>query len=230
MKYRLLTIVSLFLLGKSAAAQDKVFYGGLFPEMAVSHSITKKTQVTFKVESQHIQFDDRNPEDSRWKYAHYRTDLQGFVARKFNPFLKVSIGYQYRVEGDGPDHHRAIQQIAFVQNSQRIRFAHRIRTDQTFSTGNEDQEYRIRYRFSTDIPLSGQTLDPNEFYFLTSNEIIFGVKGNSGEIENRLVGSLGYFFGQKAKLEAGLDWRIDKIIAEGLRNRLWFKVGCFLNI
>ena len=109
-------------------------------------------------------------------------------------------------------------------------FSHRLRLDQTFSTGNEDNEYRVRYRFAAEIPLSGQTLDPGEFYLLTSNEVIAGTKGGKGEIENRLVGSIGHYFGKKAKLEAGLDWRIDKIIADGLRNRLWFKVGCFLNI
>lgn len=140
------------------------------------------------------------------------------------------IGNQYRREGDGPHHHRAIQQAAYIQNSKGVRLSHRLRLDQTFSKGKEENEYRIRYRFAVEIPLSGQTLDPGEFYILTSNVIIFASQSSEREIENRQVGSLGHYFGKRAKLEAGLDWRIDKIIALGLRNRLWFKVGCYLNI
>jgi len=214
----------------NASSQEKVFYGGFFPEMAISHSYPNKLQTTFKVESSHIQFDDSQGETMQWKYIHYRTDLQGFIGIKFNPFWKASIGYQYRIEGDGPDSHRAIQQVGFIQNSPRIRFSHRLRLDQTFSTGDEDHEYRIRYRFASEIPLDGQTLNPGEFYLLLSNEIIFGTQSGESEIENRLVGSLGYYFDKKAKLEGGLDWRTDKFIAEGFRNRLWFKVGCYLSL
>ena len=217
-----------FLVGN--AQDNKVFYGGFFPEMAISHSFTKTFSSTFKVESQHIQFDDRKEEGSRWQYAHYRTDLQGFIGYKHNPFWKFSIGYQYRVDGTGPDSHRAIQQVAYVHNSPRVRIGHRLRFDQTFSKGDEEPEYRVRYRLAVDIPLEGQTLDPHEFYFITSNEIIAATSGGDNEIENRLVGSLGYFFGKKAKVEGGLDWRIDKIIAPGLRNRLWLKFGAYLNI
>jgi len=221
---------TLLLIFCNTFSQDRVFYGGYFPEMAISHSFQKKLQGTFKVESSHIQFDDRQGEIMQWKYVHYRTDLQGFVGIKFNPYWKAAIGYQYRVEGHGPDSHRSIQQVGFVQNSPRIRFSHRLRLDQTFSTGDEDPEYRIRYRFASEIPLEGQTLDAGEFYLLLSNEIIFGNQSAESEIENRLVGSLGYFFGKKAKLEGGLDWRTDKFIAEGFRNRLWFKVGCYLSL
>jgi hypothetical protein len=139
---------TLLLIFCNTFSQDRVFYGGFFPEMAISHSFQKKLQGTFKVESSHIQFDDRQGEIMQWKYVHYRTDLQGFVGIKFNPYWKAAIGYQYRVEGDGPDSHRSIQQVGFVQNSPRIRFSHRLRLDQTFSTGDEDPEYRIRYRFA----------------------------------------------------------------------------------
>ena len=212
----------------TAAAQDKVFFGGLFPEMALSKSLPDNFQTTFKVESQHIRFDNRDPDKAPWEYAHYRTDLQGFIAKKLNPFWKVSAGYQYRLEGEGPNSHRTIQQVAYVLNSTGVRQGHRLRLDQTYTDG-ADTEYRMRYRFSLEVPLAGRTLDPGEFYFLTSNELIGGIQGGQGEIENRLVGSFGHYFGKELKLEAGLDWRIDKIIAEGLRNRLWLKVGCFLN-
>lgn len=210
--------------------QEKLFYGGYFPELALTQSLAKNTSITFKVESQHIQYDNRELGSNLWKYAHYRTDLQGFISSKLSPYWKISIGYQYRIEGSGPDHHRAVQQLAYVQNSPGVRFGHRLRSDQTFSAGIESTEYRLRYRFSSEIPLIGQTLEPKEIYLLASNEIISGIKAGQSELENRLVGSLGYYFGMKAKVEAGIDWRIDKIISKGLRNRLWLKFGCFLNL
>lgn len=212
-----------------ASAQEKVFFTGFFPEASLSGSVSDRVQLTFKVESQHRGYDDRAAEGERWEYFHYRTDLQGFVATSLNPFWKVSVGYQYRLEGGGANTHRSIQQVAFVQRLMRSRLGHRLRTDQTYHP-TEATEFRARYRLSIEIPLAGQSLDPGEFYLLLSDEVIYGYQGDSGEIENRLVGSLGHYFSQQAKLEGGLDYRTDRYIAEGFRTRLWFKVGAYFSI
>ena len=230
MNLRVLIFAIVMICPVLVSGQDNVFFAGLFPEMAISHSFTKKFQTTFKVESQHITYDERPLEGAEWKYMYYRTDFQGFIALKINPFWKISLGYQYRVDGNDFDHHRTIQQVAYVQNARGIRLGHRLRFDQSFPISGGNVETRARYRFSSEFPLEGQVLDPGEFYFLTSNELIYALKGGLSEFENRLVCSVGHYFGKKAKLEAGLDWRIDKIIAFGVRNRLWFKVGLFLNV
>lgn len=224
-----IAIFLLFCLPSTIYAQERVLYGGFFPEMALSHSFTEKYSSTFKIESQHITFNNEDSEPNTWRYAQSLTDFQLFGGLKLSPFWKTALGYQYRVESEAFNSHRFIQQVAFVQNSRAVRFGHRVRTDQTFEP-EVDMEFRIRYRFSSEIPMEGLTLDPQEFYLILSDEIIYSIQSWESEIENRLVGSLGYFFSKKSKLEAGLDWRIDRLVAPGIRNRLWFKVGYFLNI
>lgn len=227
---RTLLLSTLLCLSVRAFAQDNVFYSGFFPEAAVTGSVSDQVQLTFKVESQHGSYDARQTEGERWEYFHDRTDLQGFVALKVNPFWKVSGGYQYRLEGgNGVNTHRSIQQVAYVQRLRRTRLGHRLRADQTYHP-TEATEFRLRYRPSLEIPLSGESLDPGEFYLLLSNEVIYSFQEGDSEMENRLVSSLGHYFGKQAKLEAGLDYRTDRYIAEGFRQRLWLKVGAYVNI
>ena len=229
MPLRLLLV--LLLLGWATSGQaQQVFYTGFFPEAALTGSLNDQWQLTFKVESQHGSYDTRQAEGERWEYFHDRTDLQGFVALKLNPFWKVSGGYQYRLEGgDGANSHRSIQQVAYVQRLLRSRLGHRLRADQTYHP-TEATEFRLRYRLSVEIPLIGQSLNPGEFYLLLSDELIYSYQEGKSEVENRLVGSLGHYFSAKVKLEAGLDYRTDRYIAEGFRQRLWFKVGAYLSI
>ena len=227
---RTLLLGALLCLSVRTLAQDQVFYTGFFPEAAVTGSLNDRWQLTFKVESQHGSYDTRQAEGERWEYFYDRTDLQGFVALKINPFWKVSGGYQYRLEGgDGANSHRSIQQVAYVQRLRRSRLGHRLRADQTYEPA-EATELRLRYRLSVEIPLSGQVLDPGEFYLLFSDEVIGSYQDREGEVENRLVGSLGRYFSKKAKLEAGLDYRTDRYVAEGFRQRLWLKVGAYVSI
>ena len=100
----------IFLIPLSINAQEKVFLGGLFPEMAITHSFDDKYSMTFKIESQHRTYDNQLDEGSRHEYDHYRTDFQLFGAIKLNQFWKLSLGYQYRLDGGDEDHNRLIQQ------------------------------------------------------------------------------------------------------------------------
>lgn len=226
----LLFFIAFLCFWSSSVAQKKVFFGGFFPEIAISHPVTKKLKGTFKIESQHIQFDDRLVEGSRWEYEHYRTDFQGFLGGKLNPFWKVAVGYQFRWEGSGPNHHRAIQQITFLQKLRGLRVGHRLRLDQTFFNTGKKALYRTRYRLGIEIPLAGQSLDPGELYLIASDEVIHALSEGESEIEHRLSIALGCYFGPKAKLQLGPDWRTDRFIAPGFRHRLWLKAGCFLNL
>ena len=211
-------------------AQENVFLGGIFPEMAITHAFNEKYQTTFKIESQHLTYDDRLTEEAQWQYNHYRTDFQFFGARKLNPFLKLSVGYQYRLDGGNKNHNRLIQQLTYVQKVTAAILGHRLRLDQTLFSEASRNLYRVRYRFSAKFPLTGQSIQPGEYYLLTSNELLIGTQNGQQEVENRLVCSLGFYFGERAKLEGGLDWRTDKFISDGFRQRLWLKIGCYLNI
>lgn len=227
MRYLLLLFCGLFQL--LSFGQSRVSSGGLFPEAQLTYGLNNEIKITAKIESQHGMVRNSNEQEADVGYFHDRTDFQGFVGKSFNPFISVAVGYQYRWDGEGEHSHRSIQQVSFVQPASGYRLGHRVRTDQTFQP-IAAPEFRLRYRLVAEIPLDGSRIDPGEFYLLTSNEPIFAIQGSTFNIENRLVASLGHYFSKKQKLEAGIDYRADNFLEGGLRQRVWLKVGWFVNI
>jgi len=225
---RIILCLVLFILVKSVHAQ-RVSSTGFFPEAQLTFSPLEKLVLTAKIETQHGMVTNTNETPANWGYYHYRTDFQGFAGTSLNPFISIAGGYQYRWDGDGDNSHRTIQQISLVQRKASYRLGHRLRTDQTFLP-TEAPEFRIRYRLVAEFPLSGNRIDPGEYYLIASNEPIFEYQADSYNIENRLVCSLGYNFTKNQKLEAGLDYRADNFLDGGLRQRLWLRVGWFVNI
>ncbi|MEQ8924755.1 MAG: DUF2490 domain-containing protein [Fulvivirga sp.] len=223
-----ITIIFLFWC-TGVLAQSEVVYGGFFPEMAISKNLNTNYTATFKLESQHGQFYDDESTDTNYDYFHDRTDLQGFLSRNLGAFVKVAVGYQYRLEETDPNNHRSIQQIAVIQRLFGLRLGHRLRLDQTFFE-NEKNQYRIRYRLSSEIPLQGTNLDVSEYYFIASEEIIYGVQADEDDIENRFTMAIGNLVSKKIKMELGLDYRTDRIISPGDRQRIWLKFGAFLTL
>ena len=218
--------LTLMLITCKVFAQN-IFYGGFFPEVAISTSIGKGYKYTGKIESMHglVAY---NSDQDQWSYFHDRTDLQSFVSYKLTAFKKLTGGIQYRIE-DGINTFRSIQQISFTVLGGQYRLGHRIRADQTFHPDAPDQ-YRIRYRISYEKPLSGLDLNVGELYLVVSDELIYSYEPDDSDMENRLNIALGYLFDSSNKFQIGIDFRTDKIIADGLRNRAWFKMGWYSNI
>lgn len=210
--------------GSAFYAQNSEFSSGLLPSITFSTPITENFQLTAKTESMQEMFSNSFQNGDYYEYSYKRTDLQGFIAYKINPFWSTAAGYQYRLVNADENAHRTIQQLALVQRKTGYRLGHRLRTDQTFRD-SESTEYRIRYRLSAEFALQGLEVDPGEFYLLISDEPIFSYQGDEQDIENRFVTSLGYYFSSKHRFEAGLDFRTDKILVDGSRNRLWINLG-----
>lgn len=226
----LLIFILLTTLTYRAASQNKVFYSGVFPEMAVTFSISNVISATTKIESQHGLIYKENNSPMENEYFHDRTDLQGFINYKLNPFWKLAVGYQYRFNERDVDNQRSIQQISYVNRALGINLGHRLRFDQTYEP-NEANLYRARYRIGAELPLQGSSLDFNELYLLISNELIYASQSASDDLENRFVTSVGKLLNSKIKVEAGIDYRTDRILIDNSkRNRLWFKFGTFITI
>lgn len=220
-----LLIFLLLICAVNSFGQSQEFFGGFFPELALTKKLNNDQKVIFKIEHQDILFNNADGESQELQFTHYRTDLMGFYDFKLNPTKSVAFGVFYRIQ-DGSNANRLIQQFASVNRLRGMKLAHRFRTDQTFTKG-EEVELRFRYRISTEIPLSGRTLDPGEHYLIFSNEPIFSLQEGEFEIENRLVLSFGKLITSSQKLEWSVDYRTDKFIQEGFRARLWAKVGYF---
>lgn len=218
-----------FLFSEATFAQSRhLFTSGLFPEAQLSYNINKDYYVTHKVESQHGMFDAQRL-NQELAYSHTLTDLQTFIGKKINPFVKVDLGYQYRIE-EGENTHRSIQQVAILQRSNFFRIGHRVRADQTYFD-EETLLLRIRYRYAVQVPLQGRELDPGEKYLTLSNEVIYMNQDSEDDIENRFVAALGFFVSDKTKYEVGLDYRTDDYLVEDrFRSRLWLKFGVYLSL
>lgn len=219
----------IFLFSFYTQAQNTRFSTGFFPEASLSYKLNENYSITHKIESQHGIFDKQSQLNEELEYHHVLTDLQSFINRKISPFVKVSLGYQYRIE-EGENTHRPIQQLSILQRQSRYRIGHRIRTDQTIFEEAETL-WRFRYRLKSQIPLQGFELDPGEKYLSISNEVIYMNKNGEDDIENRLTASLGFYFNDKNKLEIGFDYRTDDyLVDDRFRHRLWLKIGYYKSI
>ncbi|MGM0634592.1 MAG: DUF2490 domain-containing protein [Bacteroidota bacterium] len=205
--------------------QENRFSSGFFPEASLSYGIFESYSITHKVESQHGMFDDQRL-NNELEYEHTLTDLQTFFGKRISPFVKIDVGYQYRIN-EGENTNRSIQQVSILQRNEVFRTGHRIRLDQTFYNENPIL-WRFRYRYKAQIPLQGRNLDPNEKYLMLSNEVIYMNQSGEDDIENRLCAALGFYFDDKNKFEIGLDYRTDDyLVKDRFRTRLWFKIGYY---
>jgi hypothetical protein len=217
-------VVFIPMIAISQPAPAAEFFTGLFPEVAITKRLENGRSLTFKVEHQQIAYDREDEEGAQ--FTRYRTDWMAFYDVKISHANSVAFGIFHRVQ-DGENADRLIQQFASVLRLRSMRLAHRVRTDQTFTDG-EDVELRLRYRLAAEIPLSGTTLEPRENYLVISNEPIFSVQSGDFEIENRLVTTFGRLLSEDQKLELSIDYRTDKFIQDGFRHRLWLKIGYFV--
>lgn len=225
----ILSFFCIFLYHVYAQAQNTRFSSGIFPEASLSYKLNETYSITHKIESQHGLFDKTSQLNEELEYNHVLTDLQSFISRKISPYVKINLGYQYRIE-DGENTHRPIQQLSILQRESRFRIGHRVRTDQTFFKEVEIL-WRFRYRLKGQIPLQGFELDPGEKYLSISNEVIYMNQNGEDDIENRFTTSLGFYFNDKNKLEIGFDYRTDDYLVEDrFRHRLWLKIGYYKSI
>ena len=209
-------------------AQEYRTIFGFFPEASLSYKVSEKYSVTHKIESQNGLYDSQNLNEE-FEYEQILTDLQTFIGRKLSPFVKVDLGYQYRLQ-EGENTHRPIQQVSILQRESFFRIGHRIRIDETFFK-NAPLLFRARYRIKGQIPLDGQSLDPGENYLSISNELIYMIQSSEDDLENRLAVAYGFYIDDKNKFEVGLDYRTDDYLVQNhFRHRLWFKFGYYKSI
>lgn len=219
--------VFIFIIIPAFVFTQSQFGFGILPEIAANYSNLGRWSVTSKVESMHFLYESKNNENTI-KHSYDQTDIQVFGNYKLAIALRVSAGYQYRIQ-PGDNSHRIIQQITTNQLFNYIRLGHRLRFDESFYKHDRPQ-FRARYRLSSEIALSGSKLDVREYYLKGSIEAIYSLQNTKQEIEGRFTLMLGHYFPNRHKMEAGFDYRTDNYI-EGINNHnLWFKIGYFFNL
>jgi len=224
-RFKLFLAVLLVITTKNVYAQSQTRVGVL-PTVNYNHKINKDWDVNFRFESRHFVFENNISENSSFKYDYSLSDVSALVGRKTGLNSKVVLGFLTRIEPDAISY-RTIQQFIFQTKIESFRVAHRIATDQTFSP-NEATEFRLRYRVSAEIPLSGQKLDVKEFYLKFNTEVLNSIQDNVYDLEFRIVPNIGYVINEQHKIELGLDNRFESFINNQTSIVSWITINWFL--
>ncbi len=225
---RLFLLSTLLILSSHLGSAQSSYQIGLLPSININKKLPNDFSLNFKTESrQELKSGFFNkPNDFNYKYE--LTDFSIITAKKIAINKSITIGYLLRIRENNVIN-RSIQQFITTKNYSGFKIAHRISTDQTFEKG-EETEFRIRYRFSSEIALNGLSVDPKEFYLKFNNEYLNSWQGGDYDFEIRIVPFVGYVFSSSKKLELGLDYRMDSFIKDSSRNRFWIGVNWFQSI
>jgi len=218
--------LTLFALCTAASYSQSRGDAGLLPSINLIHK-SQDYAFNFRIESRQFILDDPPGERSTFTYDYGLTDVSGLVSKKVDFDKTVAMGYLFRWDGDAIVH-RAIQQFIITKKYADFKLAHRITTDQTFSQ-SEAPIYRLRYRVATELPLSGDNVDVNEFYFKLNHEYLNAVQSSQYDLEIRVLPFVGYEIAAGNNIEIGLDYRVNSFLANETTHRIflginWFKV------
>lgn len=195
---------------------------GFLPSLNINKSLQRDWSLIFKAESR------QSLKKGDFDYDYLLTDISLAGSKKAGINTSVAAGYMVRIV-DNKIRNRTFQQVTFVERYPRLRISHRLLSDQTFEK-DQNTEFRLRYRISSEIPFQGQTPDPKEFFVKLNNEYLNSIQGKIYDLELRGAGFIGYVISTVSKLEIGFDYRIDSFINGNTRNRLWLGLNFYTSI
>ncbi|WP_298546308.1 DUF2490 domain-containing protein [uncultured Aquimarina sp.] len=199
------------------------FTSGLLPKIVVSNKLSDNIKLINSIESRQ-QLWEHQP-DNDLSYDYLLTDFTNILSFKLSADKVFNIGYLLRIEEDELIH-RSIFQHSIAQQLENLRVAHRFVTDQTFSR-KESPEFRLRYRFTVELPFNGYRVDSGEFYIKINNEYLGSYQGSNADLEIRIIPFIGYAVNPKSKLEIGPDYRLSQLLESGTKNRLWLSFNYY---
>jgi hypothetical protein len=124
--------------------------------------------------------------------------------------------------------HRIWQQFIYRDRIGRVFLQHRYRFEQRFFEGNE--QYRLRYFLSLNIPVTKKTMEKNAVYASVYNEIFVKLDAPFFD-RNRFYLAAGYVLHPDLRLELG--WMNQAVLAADagrLNNRPQFQIAIFHTI
>lgn len=208
-----------------AGAQSELQLGVL-PAVNLHRKINADWSVNGRFESRHQFTLVTSDQPAVVAYNYRLSDVSLIASRKVGVQHRIAAGYLLRLE-NGLFIHRSIQQYTYLQSLRSMRLAHRLMADQTFGTTSAPI-FRLRYRITSEIPLSGAVLDSREFYIKLNVEQLSSWQSTQYELELRGVPLLGYQINPLFKTEVGIDYRINRFLKGEPQQRLWLAINLFL--
>lgn len=208
---RLLSIIVLVGLLSRTEAQNLVFYG-LMPAINQTGRISNKFNYNIFMSTTIDAFDQKIA-----GIEYPATDLQFYLQPSliYLHSKKVNFATSYTYQRNNPfndnfiNEHRLWQQVIVSLPIFRSKLTNRVRFEQRFIENKKNGSFplstRLRFQLGWNLPLSGRTLEKNEFYLNTYNEVYFSLTGakNATYSENWTYAGIGYDFGKAGRMELG---------------------------
>lgn len=205
MNWRLLCFVPVLFAGR-LSAQDN-FTGYLQPQISLNYDVATDYSHNFSVEQRSYLYDS---DEAVLRARQF--DLVHFSKLKVRDDQSVALGIKYRFreafEPDRSNELRFTEQFNLTDKFGAVRIGNRFRAEQRITP--DLTVHRFRYRLAIDFPLSGETLDVGEAYFVASTEGLLSVaKSIKPEWDQRLTGNFGWLLNAETKVQMGLEYRIE---------------------
>jgi hypothetical protein len=217
----------LILIPVAAFCQDN-YRAGSLTQLNINTKVTKALKLNTKLESRQIFSEKEIDTPARNRFRYERTDLTLLLTTKLSADNTIGGGYLIRLE-DKIYSHRLIQQFNNVRSLDWLSMAHRIVTDETFSS-DAPAEFRVRYRLGLEKPLNGLHLDPDEFYAKVNNEYLGMWSDGKADMEIRALLTIGYNTSSENKVELGMEYRVNEFAKETKAQQFWINLGWFFSI
>jgi len=194
----------LFLMGHLTLAQENLT-GYWQPQVAFNYDVATNYSHNFSLAKRTYIFLE---ETSTFEVR--QLDLAHFSNLKIAGNQSVGLGIQYRFrnlfEKDALNELRITQQYNMTHTSGKLRFGHRLRSEQRITA--PITLHRFRYRFALDMPLQGEELNVGETYLVATTEsLLSAARGNTPEYDQRVTLFYGWLLDKGAKLQLGTEFR-----------------------
>lgn len=215
MSYIKSDISILFLLFAGMACAQENLTGYWEPKFSINYRVTGLYSHNFSLSNRNYLLDK-----GQFTLQVRQLDLAHFSKLKVRDNQSIAVGVQYRFRNNFEDKEnelRFTEQYNFTNRPHTVRFGHRISTEQRITQSLTT--HRFRYRFTLDIPLQGEKLDPGEPYFVGSLENLWSVsKGNSPQYDTRILSQIGWLIGKDLTFQFGLEYRLEDFTAVAPQN------------
>lgn len=213
-------IVCFFLLlGMVSYGQSDVSVGWL-PKINLSSKLGATTKWVNSIETRELVYKDRI------RFLHKLVDVSSLISIKTDINQSLNLGYILRIE-DRELVHRLFQQYNIVHNIASFKLGHRIGVEEHFPEKSKPF-YRGRYRVSVQKALQGTKLDVHEFYIKFGHECVYHFNDKSLEI--RFSPYVGYQASKKDKVEVGVEYRANDLLADFNTHRFWFRTTWYISL
>lgn len=193
------------LLLQSLYSQDD-FISFWQPQVSVNYRVGDHYSHNFTIANRNYIFRDEEIELNI-----QQLDLSHFSTWQVSDNQSIGIGLLWRnskvFEDEKFNEFRLTEQYNIILKPHNLRFGHRIRAEQRFSS--LINIYRFRYRFAIDFPLQGSQVDIGETYMLWSIENLWSVSSSLKPIYGlRFRGGLGWQLSMGSTLQFVIEYRL----------------------